>query len=181
MKEMNWYRKRGSAPHKLCTVGDALTDLPRYEWIDPYMGNDAEKIKEREKRFTYIDQCEVIPEDGYVGNFEQSYATSPLSEYQRKLRKGLSNNQLRKHLTRCYKPHVTRLVCSIPLKPGADHREPGIPNDIKPAYLYNEVARRNKFYPGRYGRLDMEKVFDVCLTTIDPGSKCGRVSTEYFL
>jgi len=40
----------------------------------------------------------------------------------------------------------------------------------------DSAAPRHKWYPNRYQRLDMEKAFQTCLTTINPSGKNGAVN-----
>ena len=55
-------------------------------------------------------------------------------------------------------------ICSIPMVPGADHRD--MPNKLQMNCLTNATAKRNSFYPRRFGRLDYEGIFQTCMTDI---------------
>ncbi len=58
-----------------------------------------------------------------VGNNHQSYASRPLSKFQRKVRAGVPKDGLLNHVTIHYIPETVERVCSIPMVPGADHRD----------------------------------------------------------
>ncbi|KAH7346621.1 S-adenosyl-L-methionine-dependent methyltransferase [Rhexocercosporidium sp. MPI-PUGE-AT-0058] len=175
-QEMTWYRTRRSAPHRAYTVGDSMTDLPGFDWRRPRLGKDGLAMSNNQQGRKHLKKYKVIQGEDSVGLNEQSYASQPLCEYQRKLRAKVGKNPLMNHVTQHWSEERTALVCDVPLWPGADHRD--VPDDAnKPSFLYHEElqAAKNKFYPGRYGRLDMEGTFDVCLTSMNPGGQNGRV------
>jgi len=57
--------------------------------------------------------------------------------------------------------------------PGADHRD--MPKKLQMNCLTNATAKRNRFYPGRFGLLDYEGIFQTCMTDISPSGKNGKV------
>lgn len=69
----------------------------------------------------------------------------------------------------------TEQVCNVPLRPGADHRD--LPDELKSwgNYHPDSAASKNKFYPGRMGRLQLDKPFTACLTTVDPSGAGSQV------
>jgi site-specific DNA-cytosine methylase len=189
----SWHRRHdysGGAPLPQVTIGDTLTDLPAFDWVNPHLvaGQSDEENLDRLQRATKIRQVKVRKHKNFVGYDKQSYACRPLSEYQRRLRKGVPHNTVLNHVTIKYYDEPrwnkrgglenakTEQVCSIPMRPGADHRD--LPEKLKPWCLSHPDSRASKykFYPGRYGRLDMEKHFETCLTEIDPNGKNGTVS-----
>jgi hypothetical protein len=64
-------------------------------------------------------------------------------------------------------------VCNIPLRPDADHRDMRKPLQMN--FLSSATAAKHKFYPGRFGRLDYEGIFQICMTDITPCSKNAKV------
>jgi len=186
----SFHRTKVSAPHNQVTVGDALTDLTPFEWINPHnvIQRSWDEKNDRIQRSARIKQMAIIKGMDYVGSELQPYASPPLSEYQRKLRRSVKDNQLRNHVTLAYldNPTVvkgqyirqarTEQICNIPMRPGADHRD--LPRGLKNWGLTaaESAARRNKDYPGRYGRLNMDGSLQICLTKADPAGKSGRVS-----
>ena len=193
MCAVSWHRKHDSsrgAPHPEVTVGDTLTDLPAFDWVNPHqiVGRSSEENLNRIRRATKIRQVQVLNKPNFVGDDEQAYAYHPLSEYQRRLRKGVPDHKLRNHVTIKYfdQPRwnknggimnvKTEQVCSIPMKSGANHRE--LPQPLRPWFLSHPDSRasRHNYYPGRYRRLDMEEHFETCLTEIDPNGKNGKVN-----
>ncbi|KAL2069986.1 hypothetical protein VTL71DRAFT_14666 [Oculimacula yallundae] len=172
------HRKRRSAPHRACTVGDAITDLPKFDWSHPKVGDDRAITIDRKHRMnTGINQFVVYQDDNTVGLKEQSYATGPLSEYQRKMRLGVGMDGLQNHVTMHWSDAMTMLICEIPLRPGADHRD--VSTELRSSWPFlwhpDSAAPRQKFYRGRCGRLDMEELFETCLTNMNPTGKNGRV------
>ncbi|KAE8453267.1 hypothetical protein EG329_011334 [Mollisiaceae sp. DMI_Dod_QoI] len=157
--------------HEHGLVGDVVTDLPAFEWVNPHIIIPQTPLqkKEAEQRWHTITAYDISLEDKFVGRNHQSYSTPPLSEFQRKLRKDVLINRLFNHITD--KPGVdVERVCNIPMSPNKDHRD--APKDLMPRFLWHpdSKAAEHNFYPGRYGRLDMEGTFNTCLTSLEP---CG--------
>jgi hypothetical protein len=194
VRSASFHRIRVTAPHSQITIGDALTDLPAFEWVNPHnviecsQGEKADRIQ----RSARIKQMAIVTGMEYVGSETQAYASPALSEYQRKLRRSVQDNELRNHVTIAFhdNPAVakekyirharTEQVCNIPMKPGADHRD--LPRKLKNWGMAaaESAACRNKNYPGRIGRLDMEESFQALLTKADPGGKSGKASSPVF-
>ncbi|CZS96724.1 uncharacterized protein RAG0_05935 [Rhynchosporium agropyri] len=175
-EDANWYRKTRSTPHRQVTVGDAITDLPKFDWSHPKRENDGAITEDRMRRWKNgINQFEVVQNEDAIGLERQNYPTQPLSEYQRKMRIGVGMDNLMNHVTHQWQDHITILICEIPMVPGADHRD--VANELKPRFLWHpdSAAAKNKFYPGRCGRLDMKEGFGTCLTDMYPISMNGKV------
>jgi site-specific DNA-cytosine methylase len=189
------HRTRCGAPHAQITIGEAITDLPSFDWanprnLNPYTAVDWLETIEMRIRAKKIPQVHITQDLLYAGNDRQPYASDPLTEYQRRIRKGASKI-VHNHVTPAWYDHPTigksksgdqalryaktEQICSIPMLPGADHRD--LPKTLKSWWMYhkNSAAKRNKFYPGRFGRLSYEESFGVCLADIDPGGKNGKV------
>jgi DNA (cytosine-5)-methyltransferase 1 len=193
----SWHQTRESVPHRGYTVGDATSDLPPFDWINPHNVIPASD-KENEERATRskqgIEQLEVSQDQKYVGHDEQSYATSPLNDFQRKLRVGVT--KATNHVTPSWfdKPSWnekgaislarTEQVCNIAMRAGADHRS--LPKKLTPwslSHLRESSIERTR---GQYGRLDSDKPFHCCTTIADPSQRDCRVrvpiiSCNYYL
>jgi DNA (cytosine-5)-methyltransferase 1 len=189
----SWHRTRSSAPHRGLTVADAIFDLPRFDWVNPHNEVPAtdEERKDRLEMAKDTEQIEVLQKQKFVGQDEQNYATSPHNEFQRNIRNGVS--KLTNHVTKSWFDRPSRSkqkkalsharteqVCNIGMKAGTDHMS--LPQELKPWYTYhaNSAAKKNNFYKaqGRFGRLDAETHFPICLTTVNPNSKNGRVCID---
>jgi len=65
-----WHRTRRSAPHKMVTVGDVMTDLPQFEWENPHgiipetMADKADRLARWNKG---IAQYPVSRDEQWVG------------------------------------------------------------------------------------------------------------------
>jgi site-specific DNA-cytosine methylase len=163
----------------MCTVGDALSDLPPFDWINPHGVIEQTQLEklDREHRWKSINQYEVERGEKFVGRNHQSYAYSrPLSEFQRRVRAGVSKDTLFNHVTMRWNEETTERVCSIPLRPGADHRD--MPKALGIDFLSNATAARHRFYPGRFGRLDMDGIFQTCMADMTPSGKNGKVGAH---
>ncbi|KAE9380648.1 S-adenosyl-L-methionine-dependent methyltransferase [Stipitochalara longipes BDJ] len=101
LSPLSWHRIRRSAPHAAVTVGAAITDLPAYDWINPHsvILQTQQERSDRERRLSTITQYEVERGSNFVGRNHQSYASKPLSEFQRKLRAGVPKDGLLNHVT----------------------------------------------------------------------------------
>lgn len=171
----SWHKTRRSAPHLVVSVGDAISDLPAFEWINPHLVI-AETQQDRSDRAARRHKiCQVKVERGAhsVGENHQSYTSKPLSEFQRKVRAGVPKDDLLNHVTIRFNPETVERVCSIPIIPAADHRD--MPKKLQLKYLTNATAKRNRFYPGRIGRLDYQGIFQTCMTDMTPSGKNGKV------
>lgn len=179
-KEFYCFRTRRSAPHNLCTLKDVVTDLAAFEWTNtqtviPQFAAEREERRDRSRR---IRQYSVNPVNNkklnFIGQDLQPYLSEPLSEFQRKLRKGLTRQQLRNHVTYNAGEKMVERVCNIPLEhqlPRADYRY--LPDLIKTPALLDPPTEKK--YDGRYRRLQMDGIFDTCMTRMDPNGINGEV------
>ncbi|KAH0558938.1 hypothetical protein GP486_004436 [Trichoglossum hirsutum] len=170
-------KTRRGAPLPMTTVADAVLDLPPFEYVNPHIQYSAtpEQAAEEAARGKRILQFKVHSADRWVGREKQSYAYPPLSEYQRRLRKGVPNDGVRCHFTRPWSDMITERICSIPMVPGVDHR--ALPEKLRPWCLSDpkSAAARHNFWPGLFGRLDLQGSFQTALTEVHPNNKQGRV------
>ncbi|OLL21656.1 DNA (cytosine-5)-methyltransferase 1 [Neolecta irregularis DAH-3] len=164
-------RRSGHAPHALVTIGDAILDLPGFEYANPHKVcsiTDEEQAENRPYRKINVSTAGV-----QVGELEQDYAYPPLSEYQRWIRK--KSTQLTCHFTRPFNEITVERICRIPMIAGADHSS--LPDPLKPWCLSdpNSAAARHNGWKGLFGRLDLDSHFQTALTDIQPMGKQGSV------
>ncbi|CAJ0911529.1 1777_t:CDS:2, partial [Entrophospora sp. SA101] len=133
------YNKRtnGHAPLPPITVGDAITDLPKFEFVNPkfiYKEDDDDQVARPFKQI-------AVPEKGWVGDMKTKYVFEPVSEYQRLCRK--DSEFLYNHVTRAFNPLTVERIVRIPMFPGADHSN--LPEKLKPWCLSdpNSAASRH--------------------------------------
>ncbi|KAM3085780.1 hypothetical protein ACMFMG_002842 [Clarireedia jacksonii] len=154
----NYHQERKSAPHFAITIGDALMDLPKFEWenIHRELEETNEQRVDRESRAKKgITQLHTSKGRSFVGYDNQAYASKlPLSEYQRRMRRGISSDKLRNHITSVPSELFCERVCNVPLVPNADHRS--IPGKL--------LIGRGKGEAGEYGRLGLEDQFKIATT-----------------
>jgi site-specific DNA-cytosine methylase len=180
---LSWHRSRRAAAQPTVSIGDAILDLPAFDWINPHrkIPQSREQRSEREERWHKITQYECEENAKFIGRDHQSYSGEPLSGYQRKMRASVRKNELSNHVTMHWDENrtmVTEQVCNVPLRPGADHRD--LPQALTHWGLTSpdSAASRNGNYPGRIGRLDTEDISGTCMTKMDPNGKFGKVSTS---
>ena len=161
----------------MTTVGDALSDLPLFDWVNPngVIPQTRQDRADRERRRRTITQYEIDQNRTYVGENIQLYVSQPASEFQRKLRAGVPNSRLLNHVTNYWGDEMTERICNVPMRPGANHWN--IPDVLfkKKNFLRNETAAKHRFYPGRFGRLGMNGFFQTCMTDIRLDGKNGKV------
>ena len=88
-------RTGGRAPHAAITVGDAIDDLPEFEYINPHeIYPPTEKEKKEKPRWKRLNVNTI----GWVGDMTTIYKSLPLSEFQRQCRK--EAKELWNHVTR---------------------------------------------------------------------------------
>ncbi|CAH1766238.1 12051_t:CDS:10, partial [Entrophospora sp. SA101] len=142
------YNKRtnGHAPLPPITVGDAITDLPKFEFVNPkfiYKEDDDDQVARPFKQI-------AVPEKGWVGDMKTKYVFEPVSEYQRLCRK--DSEFLYNHVTRAFNPLTVERIVRIPMFPGADHSN--LPEKLKPWCLSdpNSAASRHNGWKGECAR-----------------------------
>lgn len=163
-----------TAPHNAVTVGDAITDLPAFDWSLRVPGEDLHAAAERALRIPRI----RLPESKKkpVGEYIQSYASRPLTEFQRQIRSNVTGDRVKNHFTRRWGEVVMLRIARIPLTPGANHNDMPAKYDV-PCLRIGPTAARHRFYPTRYCRLDYNEQFPTCLTDVDPAGENGKVNT----
>ncbi|CAG8618202.1 1992_t:CDS:2, partial [Diversispora eburnea] len=160
----------GHSPLPPVTVGEAINDLPAFEFVNPHEVYPATKEdKELIRPYRQI----VVPERRWVGDNVTEYKLNPLSEYQRQCRKKATI--LHNHIARAFNKITVERIIRIPMFPGADHSN--LPEKLKPWCLSdpNSAASRHGGWKGLFGRLDFDGHFLTALTDINPMGKTGTV------
>ncbi|KAG7452102.1 S-adenosyl-L-methionine-dependent methyltransferase [Guyanagaster necrorhizus] len=155
----------GTAPHRCVTIGDAISDLPRYDYKHPIPGKRVDRgIKSLFCKSTDA-HC------GYEGR--TPYHHAPLTRYQKEARKNATENI--QHFTRPLKEKIVERIVNIPLKAGADYRS--LPGDLHEYQTVNprSANARTGFRSGMYGRLDAKDVFPTTVTNVYVTAKQSRV------
>jgi DNA (cytosine-5)-methyltransferase 1 len=117
---------------------------------------------DRLKRVTVGDTISDLPSLGLVSpDGTGSYASKPLSEYQKVLRQ--HSTFVRDHICPKIEPVTLERICAVPHKPGAGWLD--LPPNLQPLNLKKYGDNR---YPNRYGRLDWSGVFNTILTRPHP-------------
>ncbi|KAJ1835526.1 hypothetical protein LPJ73_007714, partial [Coemansia sp. RSA 2703] len=187
---------KGNAPHHAITVGDAISDLPRFEFANPAKkypepDPDANNKEWPVYHAVYGSAPGLTPDDiarSYVGRMEMPYTNAPVSEFQRLRRRkqqvcipgteeGYDQlvDTLHNHVSRKFDAMNVERVCRVEMKPGMDHRS--LPQDLKPWCLSSKdsAAARNNGWKGLFGRLDPKGCFGTALTEMSPMGKSGTV------
>jgi DNA (cytosine-5)-methyltransferase 1 len=180
-------RTRRSAPYHTVSVGDAISDLPAFEWKMKIKGESADERLKRDLRGYKMAQVSVTPDpdarnivNKRLGDDVQVYdSQTPLSEYQRELRRNVKDNFVYNAYTSRWKDETMERILRIPMRPGANHLDLPEEQDMYCLRSEQSAAARHSFYPDRYRRLDYEKTFQTCLTKIDPSGKNGNVSSPF--
>jgi site-specific DNA-cytosine methylase len=179
-------RTRRAAPHASVSIGDALSDLPAFDWkMQLADETDVERVaRERQQllRTSRINQIPIIiGTNARIGADIQQYASrNPLSEFQRQLRRNVKTKIINNAYTCCWNDTTMARVLRIPMNPGASHNDIDAKYDMSCLRSEKGAAPRHKYYPDRYQRLDYEKQFQTCLTDINPSGKNGKVSKPCF-
>ncbi|KAH7397790.1 S-adenosyl-L-methionine-dependent methyltransferase [Cadophora sp. MPI-SDFR-AT-0126] len=163
-----WHRQRRSAPHRVVTLGDALTDLPAFDWKNPHQVVTKTQSNKREEqnrwaRITLYDTFEI--EVPFVGRNVQAYTSGPLTEYQRVLRISNTSNTVKNHVTAKMHALNVERVCSIPIRPGASYKD--LPLALQGA--------RNKPQKNACSRLDLLGIQNTCMTKMDVLGRYGKI------
>ncbi|KFY29605.1 hypothetical protein V494_08624 [Pseudogymnoascus sp. VKM F-4513 (FW-928)] len=167
----NTFTMGRTAPHNPVTVGDAISDLPAFDWRVKVPGDDRQAQRQRELGIPTVG----LPADkaASVGNNNSLYAYEPITEFQREVRRYVKGDVVKNHVTRQWNFDTMLRLSRIPMRPKANH------NDLPPEHdlvcLRNQAASRSKFYPNRYYRLDFREQFQTCLTNVDPGGENGKI------
>ncbi|KAN0063552.1 hypothetical protein ACQY0O_004000 [Thecaphora frezii] len=184
-------RTQGAAPLPAVTIGDAICDLPRFDWIDPhlvYPETAAERVARRRR-------AKSIPalwaaavgrrskgKTKAVGSRLQRYAAPARTSYQLAARHSADEaGFVSQHQTRRLGGVTVERVVNVPLCAGANHQ----------AWLSHRIAKprlapwgmqssrsaraANAFYRNTFARLSYHSHFEVALTTMSPTGECGKV------
>ncbi|KAI9736586.1 MAG: hypothetical protein M1818_006097 [Claussenomyces sp. TS43310] len=169
-------RTRRSAPHRGVTVGEAITDLPAFDYKLEVPDESPTEKSLRAQRVWNIRQVALIDSMTRIGRDVDKYASPPLSEFQRALRRDTEGqSSVSDHYTMRWVDEIMIRILRIPMRPGANHMDLLEEHDTWCLRNEKSAAPRHNFYPDRYRRLDLEKPFQTCLTKIDPSGKNGTV------
>ncbi|THV52637.1 hypothetical protein BGAL_0073g00110 [Botrytis galanthina] len=166
------HQVRRSAPHQPVTIGDCVLDLPPFEWMNPHLiiaQTELQRLSQL-NRNPSIAQYSTLKKETYIGLAKQNYASKPLSEYQRRMRKSLSKQFLYNHGTSWCSNLDTERVCNVPLEGGANYRS--ISQDLLQNFLRKTMDDSQqdtvlqKAYWGRYGRRSVDDSFKVLTTKL---------------
>jgi len=173
------HAEAGTAPFKFVTIDDAISDLPRFDWLNPSLSRlPAQKQNQARQRAVHIPALECDQEKAYVGIRGTAwYHHGPRTTFQAWCRKERTEDLL--HVTRTLRPATVERVVNIPLTARADYRslekEHWQWQFSDPA---SAIARKG-FRPGLYGRLDKDFVFQTTVTNVEPTAKQSRVLNPY--
>ncbi|KAK7693946.1 hypothetical protein QCA50_003520 [Cerrena zonata] len=161
------------APLPFRTVNDAIGDLPKFDWINPYeyypqgrnQQEDMTRLQEGIARFPAVSSS-----PGFCTGYRkpQPYPSGPLTSYQTWLREGC--DLLTYHYTLQMNSKVVESVCNVPFRPNACHRD--LPAEL--AITREKVANNPSAYASMYGRLDGDSTFKTVMTTVKPNQKGGH-------
>lgn len=172
-------RTRRSAPHRAVTVGDAIMDLPAFDWNMSVREETAASKVARSLRAEVVTQVSLSDNvTERIGKDLQIYSAEPLSEYQRQARSQITGNAVQNHYTCRWGGDMMERILRIPMHPNANHND--IPAKWDMSCLRTTLAaKKHQFYPDRFKRLDFESKFQTCLTKVDPSGKNGSVSFAF--
>ncbi|KFX99338.1 hypothetical protein O988_03927 [Pseudogymnoascus sp. VKM F-3808] len=160
-----------TAPHNPVTIGDAISDLPAFDWRIKVPGDDRQAQRQRDLGIPTV----ALPIDkrAPVGDNNSLYAYEPITEFQREARRYVQGNVVKNHVTRQWNHDTMLRVARIPMKPQSNHNDLSSEHDL--VCLRNKSAAKRNFYPNRYYRLDFQEQFQTCLTNVDPGGENGKI------
>jgi DNA (cytosine-5)-methyltransferase 1 len=175
-------RVRRGAPHHTITVGDAISDLPAFEYTMDIPDECPIDKAVRARRAGKISQIPLLEgSDAKIGGDFQPYSSwVVLSEYQRELRRNPSEPLVENHYTCRWNDETMIRILKIPMRPGANHLDLPAEEDMWCLRSEKSAASKHCYYPDRYRRLDYDKTFQTCLCKIDPSGKNGNVSNSSF-
>lgn len=169
----NTFTMGRTAPHNPVTVGDAISDLPAFDWRIKVPGEDRQA--QRQQEFGIPTAGLPTSKAAPVGNNSSLYAYEPITEFQREIRRYVEGGVVKNHITRQWNGETMLRLARIPMRPKANHND--LPREYDMACLRNQAASRSNFYPNRYYRLDFKEQFQTCLTNVDPGGENGKVNS----
>ncbi|KZV85537.1 S-adenosyl-L-methionine-dependent methyltransferase [Exidia glandulosa HHB12029] len=154
---------KDGCPYNGVTLGDAIGDLPVFDWRNPHSKRpatkeDKDKAKKRLAAGIPAMDCQSLA-SGFTKR--QKYAYPALTSYQRHLRG--NESAVTQHYTTPFQSHVAERVCNIPLKVGASHKD-----------LPRELAIVTK-HKRAYSRLSYYEPAPVASTSVRPYGQTGQV------
>ncbi|KAG2155745.1 S-adenosyl-L-methionine-dependent methyltransferase [Suillus clintonianus] len=173
------WTQTGYAPHQFVTIDDAISDLPRFDWVNPRPStNTAIRRQERQRAQTIpLKKCKKDrPWCGYSGE-DVVYEHDPATAFQKWCREEPSKDL--QQYTRTYEAIKVERVVNIPMEAGADYRR--LRPDLWEWHFANpssSIARAG-FKSGLYGRVDENGYFQATVTNVDPSAKQSHVLNPY--
>ncbi|KAG9223174.1 hypothetical protein PLEOSDRAFT_155087 [Pleurotus ostreatus PC15] len=167
----------GSYVHPFVTVGDAISDLPRFDWEHP----DPDKItaEDHERRQLGIPALPCWKTEPWCGptGHETAYFHPARTTFQVQCRLNEPSNL--QQYTKVFIPATVARVISIPLWAKADYRD--LPVDMHEWQTSNPVSAiaKSGYKAGLYGRLDQDRWFSTTITNINPTAKQSKVLNPY--
>jgi site-specific DNA-cytosine methylase len=182
----NTYRLGRSAPHPGVSIGDAILDLPKFDWHIPRswkVNSNPQAERADRARAALIRQVPAYhePRDPLrkapIGDEATEYSQDPFTNFQLEVRKeNRSDLYVRNHYTMRWPELYTTRIWHIPFvsdKGEADHtmlpRELGIRRQEKTIEKAKksgkDIDQKKKFV-----RRGVDRQFRTCLTALGPGS-----------
>ncbi|KAJ6513941.1 S-adenosyl-L-methionine-dependent methyltransferase [Mycena vitilis] len=167
---------RGRAPHRQVSVGDAIGDLPSFDWAHPDPKNASRSLrslmKERNLKGIPAYKCDR-KQLARCGDTHVAYKHEPRTSFQRQAREKPTEDL--QHFTGCLPPKTVERVVTIPLRKDADFRS--LPDSLAEWQFHNPVSSvgRRRYRAGLYGRLDNDGYFPTTVTNIHPTAKQSKV------
>ncbi|TFY70272.1 hypothetical protein EVG20_g2746 [Dentipellis fragilis] len=158
------------APKYPVTVEDAIGDLPRFDWQNPYnrlKATNASKAEALERLQMGIEVFDAVSGPAHYPGFNdaEEYASLPLTRYQQTVRQDAGETVTAQY-TRRFPTDVVERVVNIPLHPGADW------SDLPPELFIGKRAKNgHEKLAGVYERIDRNGKFRTAMTTVSPISK----------
>ncbi|KAI0095061.1 S-adenosyl-L-methionine-dependent methyltransferase [Irpex rosettiformis] len=180
----------GLVPHRYISVEDAISDLPWFDWRNPF--NPAEQPRRVGNEVILLKSCNQQKPTCGISQPIYRYA-EPHTRFQARARirqDAITNLQ---HYTRPFKKATVAFVTYIKLQAGANFKDLFDPTAVPQSLVMKEwqtsnpssaVARRG-FKDNFYGRLDKDKWFHTTVTNVEPMAKqswvlnpwCKRILT----
>ncbi|KAI0077119.1 S-adenosyl-L-methionine-dependent methyltransferase [Panus rudis PR-1116 ss-1] len=161
------------APLPTVTVNDAISDLPKWDWMKPHVKIRRKRTDAEDEDMRQADG--IAPIDAVKRGGRQlagytrpiAYPTGPQTTYQATMRKHCSDEVLY-HYTSTFTENIVERVTNIPLVPNANHKD--LPGPLKLSARYDKPS-----YRSLYARLDGNAPFKTVMTRVMPQAKGGHV------
>ncbi|KAF9473771.1 S-adenosyl-L-methionine-dependent methyltransferase [Pholiota conissans] len=165
------------APLQPITVNAAIGDLPKFDWINPHQ--ILKKTKQMQHEDTH--RCKKLKIPSFCAAFDESrkkiswnslpgfpkgamYNSMPQNLFQKWLRQDMEDGngevEVLGQYTMQFNSRVVEATCTVPLAPGACHRD--LPQSLLPAYANK---KKNRVF---YGRMDGNGFFKCIVTQLSP-------------